>query len=29
VDSRVLIYYLSFIFVWLFLTHRIMEGLRK
>jgi len=29
VDSRVLIYYFSFIFVWLFLTHRVMEGMRK
>ncbi|MGA2090596.1 MAG: ABC transporter permease subunit [Endomicrobiales bacterium] len=29
VDSRTIIYYLSFSFVWLYLTHRVMEGLRS
>lgn len=28
IDSRTLFYYLSFIFAWLFLTHRVVEGLR-
>lgn len=29
IDTRVIIYYLSFIFIWLYLTHRVLEGLRK
>ncbi len=28
IDSRALLYYISFIFVWLFLSHRVIEGLR-
>lgn len=28
VDTRVIVYYLSFSFVWLFLTHRVIEGIR-
>jgi ABC-2 type transport system permease protein len=28
IDSRALIYYISFIFAWLFLSHRVIEGLR-
>lgn len=29
VDSRTIVYYLSFSFVWLLLTHRVMEGMRS
>lgn len=29
VDTRVIVYYISFSFVWLFLTYRVIEGLRS
>lgn len=29
IDTRALLYYVSFVFVWLYLTHRIMEGSRS